>query len=181
MRRIPSSPSTAFCGFALFNAALLDVLIITFSTVFVLAVTVTSQVASNSPAFAVIVAAPSAIAETTPSATVTTASFELVQTIASVAFSGSTGAVSVRVSPAGIERAVSFSAMPVAGIATALTVTKHAFGMIGAVPSVPSAVTMYVPALANDSATLPSESVVLPSSAVNAPFSQVPTCAPAAA
>ena len=106
------------------------------------ALTVISQVADISPAFAVIVALPALSAVTTPSTTVATVSSDDVHaTVLSVASSGVTVAVSVSVSPSVSSAVVLSRAIPVAGITFALTVisqvaeTSPDFALIVALPA----------------------------------------------
>ena len=80
-------------------------------------VTVTSQAALTSPAFAVIVAVPAATAVTTPSSTFAIVSSEdLHVTVPSVALSGATVAVSFSVTPTSRVKSVLSSVTLVTGM-----------------------------------------------------------------
>ena len=104
--------------------------------------TVTSQVADWSPALAVMVAVPSAIAVMVPLLTVTIEASDVLHvTVLSVALLGETVAVSVSVSPTYNDVLVLFSEMEVTLTTFLFTVTVHvadltpAFAVMVAVPS----------------------------------------------
>ena len=104
------------------------------------ATTVIVQIAVLSPALAVMVAAPTFLAVTTPLFTVATVASEVVQvTVLSVASLGLTVAVSVTVSPAFKEAEVLFKVMLVTGVATTVivqvAVLSPALAVMVAVPT----------------------------------------------